>query len=106
MHCAGYKTIKKEPRQALGNACRGGGEDGTLVLSDYQFSYGGGGGEADEVDAGGEGADVEGGLAVFHFPLSALAAGGIEQGQCGGLVGLDSHISAGGVGIDVDTLIR
>ena len=76
------------------------------MLSDYQFSYGGGGGEADEVDTGGESADVEGGLAVFHFPLSALAAGGIEQGQCGGLVGLDGHIGTGRVGIDVDTLIR
>ena len=41
------------------------------MLSDYQFSYGGGGGEADEVDTSGERADVEGGLAVFHFPPSA-----------------------------------
>ena len=49
------------------------------MLSDYQFSYGGGGGEADEVDTSGERADVEGGLAVFHFPPSAHGDG--CQGQ-------------------------
>ena len=70
------------------------------MLSDYQFSYGGGCGEADEVDTRGERADVEGGLAVFHFPPSALAAGGIGQGQCGGLVGLDGHRHAGGIGVN------
>ena len=56
-------------------------QEGCFGLSDYQFSYGGGGGEADEVDTRGEWADVEGGLAVFHFPLSTRAAGGIGQGQ-------------------------
>ena len=70
------------------------------MLSDYQFSYGGGGGEADEVDTGGERADVKGGLAVFHFPLSAHAAGGIGQGQCGGLVCLDGHRLAGGIWVN------
>jgi len=70
------------------------------VLSDYQFSYGGGGGEADEVDTRGERADVKGGLAVFHFPPSVLAAGGIGQGQRGGLFGLDGHRHAGGIGVN------
>ena len=70
------------------------------MLSDYQFSYGGGGGEADEVDTRGERSDVEGGLAVSHFPPSALAAGGIGQGQCGGLVGLDGHRLAGGIWVN------
>ena len=70
------------------------------MLSDYQFSYGGGGGEADEVDTGGEGCDVEGGPTACHFPLSALAAGDIGQGQHGGLISLDGHRHAGRIGVN------